>query len=96
MLAINNDLIESISDLCLLPYFVNIYFGKKIFALWVFFMFLLSPADFFKINIFQKNLINTIGMSKSVGPDQDLRSPVGPDLGPNSLSKLSADYKSCR
>ena len=35
-------------------------------------------------------------MSNGVDPDQDRRSPVGPDLGPNSLSKLSADYKSCR
>ena len=35
-------------------------------------------------------------MSSGVDPDQDRNSPVGPDLGPNSLSKLSADYKSCR
>ena len=52
LFAINNDLIESISDLCLLPYFVNIYFGKIYLHAGKFFKFLLSPADFFKINIF--------------------------------------------
>ena len=36
---------------------------------------------------------NTIRVSNSLDPDQDLRS-VGPDLGPNCMHKLSADNKS--
>ena len=51
---------------------------------------LLSSADFFKINFFQKILSGTLSECQTVDPDQDQNS-VGPDLGPNCLQKLSAD-----
>ena len=37
---------------------------------------------------------NTIRVSNSLDPDQARRF-VGPDLGPNCLQRLSADYQSC-
>ena len=40
---------------------------------------------------FSKNFRNTIRVSNSLDPDQDRH--VGPDLGPNCLQWLSADYK---
>ena len=44
--------------------------------------------------IFFKKILsgNTIKVSKGLYPDQD-RHDVGPDLGPNSLRRLSADDK---
>ena len=55
-------------------------------------MLLLSSADFLRI-IFSKNSFrNTIRVSNSLDPDQD-RHSVGPDLGPNSFERLSADEK---
>ena len=48
-------------------------------------MLLLSSADFFQNELFQKN----ISVSSGLDPDQDLRS-VGPDLGPNCLQELYA------
>ena len=63
----------------------------ELFACWVFFILLLSSADFFfKINSFR----NTIIMSNGLDPDQD-RCYVGPDLGPKSLRRLLAGDK-CR
>ena len=53
-------------------------------------------ADFFEINFFQKkNLSGTLyaSVSNRLGLDQDECS-VGPDLGPNSLQRLSGDDKS--
>ena len=43
--------------------------------------FVLSADFFFKINVFKKNLNNTIRESNSLDPDQ-ARHNVGPDLGP--------------
>ena len=58
-------------------------------------MLLLLSADFFKINFFEKLFQEhiTIRVSNGLGPDQD-QHPVGPDLGPNCLQRLSADNKS--
>ena len=47
---------------------------------------------FFKINFFKKKIRNTIRVSNSLDPDQDLQN-VGPDLGPNCLQMLSVDDK---
>ena len=50
--------------------------------------FLLSSAElFFSENYFR----STISVSNSLDPDQDRRS-VGPDLGPNLLQRLSAEF----
>ena len=58
-------------------------------------MILLSSADFFQYQLFQKNSFkNTIKVSNGLDPDQDQHS-VGPDLGPNCLQKLSADNQNC-
>ena len=55
-------------------------------------MLLLSSADFFRI-IFSKNSFRkAIRLSNSLDPDQD-RHSVGPDLGPNSLQRISTDDK---
>ena len=57
-------------------------------------MILVSSADFFSKLTFSKNSFrNTIRVSNSLDPDQDLHS-VGPDLGPNCLQRLLADDKS--
>ena len=57
-------------------------------------MRLLSCAEFFlKINFIEKQIRNAIRASTSLSPDQD-RPPVGPDLGPNYLQRLSSDDKS--
>ena len=47
---------------------------------------------FFLQNLFfyKKSLRNSIRVSKSLDPDQ-YRHPVGPDLAPNCLQRLSAD-----
>ena len=51
----------------------------------------LSSADFFQNKLFEKkNFRNITKVSNSLDPDQDQRF-VGPDLGPNCLSRLSAD-----
>ena len=50
-------------------------------------MLLLSSADSFQNELFQKILSG----ASSLDPDQDLCS-VGPDLGPNCLQGLSAEY----
>ena len=57
-------------------------------------MLVLSSADFFKINFFKNFFqeLNSISMSNSLDPDQN-RQPVGPDLGPNCLQRLSAERK---
>ena len=56
-------------------------------------MLLLSPADFFSKLTFLKNSFrNTIRVLNSLDQDQD-RHFVGPDLGPNSLQRLSVDDK---
>ena len=55
---------------------------------------LLSSANVFSKLTFPKiSFRNTIRVSNILDPDQD-RHPVGPDLGPNCLQKLSADDKS--
>ena len=56
-------------------------------------MILLSSYDFFKTNFFKKFFEHYIRVSNSLDPDQD-RHPVGPDLDPNCLHRLSADDKS--
>ena len=59
-------------------------------------MLLWSSADFFKNNFFKNktnnnnNIGNTIRVSNSLDPDQN-RHPVGPDLDPNCLQRLSTD-----
>ena len=54
-------------------------------------MFLLSSADIFQNQLFQKmSFRNTIRVSDSLDPDQTRRF-VGPDLGTNCLQRLSAD-----
>ena len=50
-------------------------------------LLLSSAAFFFKIIFLKKCFRNTIGLPKSLDPDQDRRS-VGPDLGPNCLQGL--------
>ena len=51
----------------------------------------LSSADCFLKPTFSKNSFkNTIRVSNSLDPDQ-ARHFVGPDLGPNSLQRLTAD-----
>ena len=53
----------------------------------------LSSAVFFQNRVFQINIfMNTIRVSNGLDPDQD-RCLVCPDLGPNCLQRLSADYK---
>ena len=59
-------------------------------------MLLLLSADFFENKFFSKNSFrNTIRVSNRLGPDQD-RHFVGPNLGPYSLQRLSANHKSLR
>ena len=58
-------------------------------------MLLLLPAAFF-FKAFSKNsFTNTIRASNSLDPDQD-RQNVGPNLGPNSLQRFSAEDKTSR
>ena len=45
---------------------------------------------FSKSTIWKNSFMNTIRVSNSLDSDQDGHS-VGPDLGPNSLQRLSAD-----
>ena len=53
-------------------------------------MLLLSSADFFsKLTFSENSSQNTVRVSTSLDPDQD-RHSVSPDLGPNSLQRLSA------
>ena len=52
--------------------------------------FLLSPADFFKINFFIKFIQKTSSECHGLDPDKDQPS-VGPDLGPKCLQRLSAE-----
>ena len=56
-------------------------------------MILLSSADFSKLT-FKKILSGTLSESNGLDPDQD-RHSVGPDLGLNSLQRLSVEDKSC-
>ena len=57
-------------------------------------MLLLSSAELFQNQLFQKILSGTLSdLSNSLDPDQD-RQNVGPDLGPNCLQRLSADDRS--
>ena len=57
-------------------------------------MLLLLSADFFfsKLTFSKNSSGNNIRVPNSLGPDQD-RHSGGPDLGPNSLQKLTADDK---
>ena len=65
-----------------------------LFACWViFFMLLMSSADFFSKLTFLKSSFRNIRVSNRLDPDQDQCS-VGSDLGPNCLQGLSADDKS--
>ena len=52
--------------------------------------YILTSADFFKINFFEKFFQNTIRVSSSLDQVQAQRY-VGPDLGPNCLQRLSED-----
>ena len=54
-------------------------------------MIFLPSADFFfpKLVIKKISFRNTIGVSNGLDPDED-RHSVGPDLGPNSLQRLSS------
>ena len=45
-----------------------------------------------KLTFSKCSFMNTIRMSNSLGPDQ-VRRFVGPDLSPNCLQRLSADYQ---
>ena len=67
----------------------------SVFACWVIFHAFLSSADFSKITFSINSFGNTIRVSNGLDSDQD-RQFVGPDLDPNCLQWLSADYKSCR
>ena len=58
-------------------------------------MIVLSSADIFQNELFQKSFRNTFREPNGLDPDQDRRF-VGPDLGPNCLQRLSADDKSRR
>ena len=60
-------------------------------------MLLLSSADFFQMNFFEKNFRNTISVSDGLNdrPDQD-RPSVTPDLGSKCLQRSSADDNSRR
>ena len=57
----------------------------KTFECWVFFHALLSSANFFQNQFFQKN---SFTMSNSLDPDEALHF-VGPDQGPNCLQRIS-------
>ena len=59
----------------------------------LFFMLLLSSANFFKIILIISVTIRVSTRSNGLDPDQDQQS-VGPDLGPNCFQRLSADDKS--
>ena len=63
----------------------------EFFAFWVIFHALVVVCClFFKINFFKKE-------SNGLDSDQDRQNDsVGPDLGPNCLQMLSAEYKSRR
>ena len=50
----------------------------------------LSPADFFKINFFKKNLSGKPSVSNILDSDE-AQHFVRPDLGTNCLQKLSAN-----
>ena len=56
------------------------------------YFFVLLESTFFKIHFFQKFLSGTLSVSNGLDPDQDPHF-VRPDLGPNSLQRLSADNK---
>ena len=53
-------------------------------------MLLLSSADFFKINFFEKFFQEHYQGVKQFGHS------VGPDMGSNCLQRLSTDDKNCR
>ena len=56
-------------------------------------MMLFLSSEFSKIKMFSNIAFrNTIRVSNSLAPDQDLQN-VGPDLGPNCMQSLSADDK---
>ena len=55
-------------------------------------MLLLLSADIFQNYFFQKKIQEHYQSVNSLDPDQD-RHSVEPDLGPNSLQRLSADEK---
>ena len=82
---------------CGLLFVFGVFFSHLKSACWVIFScFLLWPAYFFsKLNFFKKCFKSTIRVSHGLAPEQD-QHPVGSDLGPNCLQRLSADDKSCR
>ena len=56
-------------------------------------MMLFLSSELFKNKMFSNvSSRNTIRVSNSLAPDQDLQN-VGPDLGPNCMQSLSADDK---
>ena len=63
------------------------------FAFWVIFNAFVVVCLLFLITFKKKSFRNTIRVSNGLDQDHDQYS-VGPDLGPNCLQSLSADYKS--
>ena len=57
-----------------------------------FFIALRSSTDFSKLTFSKKSFRNTIGVSYSLGPDQD-RHSVCPDLGPNCLHRFISRHQ---
>ena len=51
---------------------------------------MLSSAEFSKLTFSKNYFRNIIRVSNSLDPDQD-RHPVGPELGPNCLQRLSVE-----
>ena len=60
---------------------------------WEFSILLLSSADFFQNQLFQKFFQEHIRVSNSLDPDK-VQHSVCPDPSPNCLKRLSADNKS--
>ena len=62
----------------------------KLFAYWVI-LYFWSPTDFFlKINFFENSVRKTTRVPNSLDPDQ-IRTFVGPALGPDYFKQLSTD-----
>ena len=76
---------------CIQSFHFEIY-GQKLFILRMLGNFSCFFEVCFKINIYKK-IFQEYHQSVSFDPDQDQHS-VSPDLGPNSLQRLSADDKS--
>ena len=82
---------------CVIPYLLTTLYTLNSLDAGLFFLTLLSSADFFQNYFFHKffSFRNTVSLSNGLDPDRDQHF-VGPTLGPNRLQRLSADDKKCQ